>query len=69
MRPSALGLQQSQQVGSVAALPRLQGTASAVVVPELKLLQGTWDLPGSPALAGRLFMTEPPGKPPLCVCV
>ena len=35
MRPSALGLQQSQQVGSVAALPRLQGTASAVVVPEL----------------------------------
>ena len=33
------------------------------------LLHGTWDLPGpgiepvSPALAGRVFTTEPPGKP------
>ena len=33
------------------------------------LLQGMWDLPGSgiepvfPALAGRFFSTEPPGKP------
>ena len=32
-------------------------------------LQGTWDLPGpgikpvSPALTGRFFTTEPPGKP------
>ena len=35
-----------------------------------QLLCGTWDLPGlgiepmSPALAGRFFTTEPPGKPP-----
>jgi len=34
------------------------------------LLHGTWDLPGpgtkpvSPALAGRFFTTEPPGKAP-----
>ena len=33
------------------------------------VVQGTWDLPGSgiepmsPALAGGLFTTEPPGKP------
>ena len=34
--------------------------------------QGMWDLPGSgiepvsPALAGRFFTTEPPGKPAHC---
>ena len=37
----------------------------------LKLLRGTWNLlrpeiePVSPALAGRFFTTEPPGKPML----
>ena len=37
--------------------------------PRAWLLRGTWDLPDpgiepvSPALAGRVFATEPPGKP------
>ena len=37
--------------------------------PQALLLLGMWDLPGSeiepvsPALAGRFFTTEPPGKP------
>ena len=36
---------------------------------QASLLRGTWDLPGagiepmSPALSGRFFATEPPGKP------
>ena len=36
---------------------------------QTRLLQGMWDLPKSgiepwsPALAGRFFATEPPGKP------
>ena len=40
--------------------------------PQAELPRGVWDLPGSgmelvsPALAGRCFITEPPGKPPAC---
>ena len=47
---------------------RLWGTGSIVVAHGLKMLQGTWDLPRSgmetvsPALAGKFFTTEPPGK-------
>ena len=46
------------------AVPELQSTGSIVQV-----LLSTWGLPGSgiecvsPALAGRFFTTEPPGKP------
>ena len=59
---------QLHPVGSVVAVPRLQGTGSVVVVLGL-LLQSMWDLPGprieplSPVSAGRSFTTEPPGKP------
>ena len=41
-----------------------------LVVARAQLLRGMWDLPGprvepvSPALAGRLFTAEPPGKTP-----
>ena len=62
------GLQQLHPVGSVVAVPRLKGTGSVVVVLGL-LLQSMQDLPGprvkpmSLALAGRLFTSEPPGKP------
>ena len=48
----------------------LWSTGSVSVVAQL--LCSLWDLPGSgiepvsPALAGRLFTTEPPGKPLLC---
>lgn len=38
-------------------------------VHELKLFQGMWGLPGSPALAGRFSVTQPPGQAPVCVCV
>ena len=50
---------------SVIAAPRLQNTGSTVVTG----LGGMWDLPGtgieptSPALASRIFITKPPGKP------
>ena len=39
------------------------------------MLRGMWDLPGSgvkpvsPALAGRFFTTEPPGKPQVSIIV
>ena len=46
----------------------LDAQASVVVAHGLKLLCGTWDLPGpgieplSPALAGGFLTTVPPGK-------
>ena len=55
------GLQQLPRPGS--------RTGSAIVANGLSFPQGMWDLPGSgvepasPALAGRFFATEPPGKP------
>ena len=68
-----------QGVGASAAAPR--GLLSCgFQAPECglsscgvraSLLRGMWDLPGSgiepvsPALAGRFFTTEPPGKPTL----
>ena len=48
---------------------RLLSIGSIVGEHKLKLLRGTWNLPGSgvepvtPAFAGRSFTTEPPGKP------
>ena len=58
--------------GSVAALPRLWSSVSAVVVHELKLSQGMWGLPGSPALAGRILCdsaTRAGARVCVCVCV
>ena len=40
--------------------------STQVLEHRLKLLCGMWDLPGSgasPALSGKFFTTEPPGKP------
>ena len=43
--------------------------ASVVAVHRLRFPSGMWDLPASgteslsPVLAGRFFITEPPGKP------
>ena len=51
------GLQQLQHVGSVVAAPRLQSTGLVVVAHELSCSVAT------PALAGRFFTTDPPGKP------
>ena len=59
---------------------RLQGLRASVVAAhglsscgtQAELLHGVWNLPrpgvgpGSPALAGRFFTTEPLGKPWLC---
>ena len=48
---------------------RLWSIGSIVGEHKLKLLRGMWNLLGSgvepvtPALAGRSFTTEPPGKP------
>ena len=53
--------------GSQALEHRLKGCGT-----QARLICGTWDLPRrsihpvSPALAGRFFTTEPPGKPPIC---
>ena len=55
-------------MASVIAAPRLQSTGSVVGAPRLQLLCSTWDSfqtrdePVSPALAGRFFTIEPPGK-------
>ena len=63
-------LQQLQHVGSAVATPGLQKTGSVVVAARAQLLQSMWDVPRScielmsPALAGRLCTTEPPGKAP-----
>ena len=52
-------------VASLVAEHELSGTSCG---PQTWLLCGMWDLPGPgitqmfPALAGRLFTTEPPGK-------
>ena len=49
-------------------LQQLWHAVSVVVAHGLKLLRGMWDLPGpgheplSPALAGRILTTAPPGK-------
>ena len=54
---------------SAVVVPGIQSTRSIVVMHGLRLLQGMWDLPRpaiepmSPALAGRFFTTEKPGKP------
>ena len=54
---------------SPAAEHRLQTRRLSNCGSGAQLLRGTWDLPGpglepvSPALAGRLSTTEPPGKP------
>ena len=52
----------------VAAVPRPESTRSVVGVhgvvnPQRVRPSGIGDKPGSPALAGRLFTPEPPGKP------
>ena len=58
-----------QAHGSVAAARGLQSTGRAVMAHGLSWLCCTWNLPGpgiklvSPALAGRFFTAEPPGKP------
>ena len=63
----AHGLRQLQHVGSVEA-PRLWSVGSTVWHVGLAV-RGMWKPPGSgigpmsPALAGRFFTTEPPGKP------
>ena len=59
---------------SVAAICGSVGAAHRVLEPRLKScgawdIRGLWDISGSgiepvsPALAGRFFTTEPPGKP------
>ena len=62
----AHGLQQLQHVGSVVVAPRLWSTGSINSVA--RGLSCSWHMetgigPMSPALAGRFFTTEPPGKP------
>ena len=64
--PVEHGLQGTR--ASVAAALGVQSTGSVVVVRGLSC-SSMWDLPGSgmepvsPALAGKFFITEPPGKP------
>ena len=66
----------SRREGSVVAARELSGCDSWALEhwhddygAQASLLRGMWDLPGSgiepmsPALAGRFFATEPPGKP------
>ena len=54
-------------MGLVVLAPRLKSSRAWA-----ELLLGMWDPPGSeiesvyPALAGRFFTTEPPGKPGQC---
>ena len=56
-------------MGSAVVAPGLQSSGSTAVVHGASLLLGTSTLPGpgnepvSPAPAGGLFTTEPPGKP------
>ena len=56
-------------VASLVAEHRLQTRRLSNCGPRAQLLRGTWDLPRpglepvSPALAGRLSTTAPPGKP------
>ena len=60
------GFQQLQHTGSAVAALKLQSSSCGILA---YLPLGMWDLPGpgikptSPALAGRFFTTEPPGKP------
>ena len=55
---------------SLVAEQRLQTLRLSSCGPRAQLLRGMWDLPRpglepvSPALAGRLSTTAPPGKPP-----
>ena len=57
-------------VASLVAEHRLQTRRLSSCGSRAQPLRGTWDLPGpgfelvSPALAGRLSTTAPPGKPP-----
>ena len=57
---------------SLVAEHRLQTRRLSSCGPRAQLLRGMWDLPRpglepvSPALAGRLSTTAPPGKPPHC---
>ena len=59
----------SSSGNSVIVLLGLQSTDSMVVVQGLHCSTAAWDPPGSgfelvsPALAGRFFTTQPPGKP------
>ena len=63
-RAQALGQVGFSRHGSLALEHRLSSCGSRV-----RMLLGTWGLPRSgtepvsPALAGELFTTEPPGKP------
>ena len=58
---------------SLVAEHRLQTRRLSSCGSRAQLLHGMWDLPGpglepvSPALAGRLSTTAPPGKPSSCV--
>ena len=62
-------LQQLRHMGSIVAAPRPQSTGSIIAAHGLSCSHCMWDLPGpgikplSPALAGRFFTTEQPGKP------
>ena len=57
---------------SLVAGHRLQARRLSSCGSRAQLLRGMWDLPGSgrepvsPALAGRLSTTAPPGKPGMC---
>ena len=63
-----LGLRYLWCVASTVGAPGLEHRLSRCGT-QAKLLCGMWDLPGSgiepvsPALVGRFFTTEPPGKP------
>ena len=60
-------------VASLVAEHRLQTRRLSSCGSRVQLLCGMWDLPRpglepvSPALAGRLSTTAPPGKPPVCL--
>ena len=50
---------------SLVAEHRLQTRRLSSCGARAQLLHGMWDPPASPALAGRLPTTAPPGKPPI----
>ena len=74
-------LQQLEHVGSVVVVRRLQGAQASIVMvhglsscgAQAQFLCSMWDIPApviermSPALAGRLLTTDPPGKSPKAI--
>ena len=60
------GLQKFQFVGSVVVVPELYSTGPTVLAHGLSCFAACVifsDQGSSPALAGKFFTTEPPGKP------